>query len=72
MRTSSPAMPAGDLDEFLDWLMLTIGSRDDLPDENTPQGRIARDFFENNWTTGRDGLLARMREQVGPVDYGSP
>ncbi|HUG92072.1 MAG TPA: hypothetical protein VML55_14630, partial [Planctomycetaceae bacterium] len=55
-----------EMDEFLDSLALMAGGCD-LPDEDTPLGRLTREFFGNNWGTCRDGLLARtQRIRVRP------
>ena len=33
--------------------------RDELPDEDEPLGRLAREFFVSNWQQCRDGLLSK-------------
>lgn len=60
---------AEELDDFLQLLLEVALERDDLPEEDTPLGKLSREFFRNNWTICRDGLLrctTRIRVQPEP------
>ena len=51
------------LDQYA--LMAMLG--DCLPDEDTPIGMLTREFFANNWTNCREGLLKKsVRVRVLP------
>jgi hypothetical protein len=49
----------GGLEAFLEQLLEVALDRDDLPEEDSPLGKLAREFFANNWAICRDGLLRR-------------
>ncbi len=76
MRNDSPNRGRGvveELDHFLQHLLEVALNRDDLPEEDTPLGKLARQFFTNNWTMCRDGLLRRTtRIRVQPEPEPGP
>jgi hypothetical protein len=51
--------------------MVEMGTR--VPEEDTPLGRLSRQFFENNWRNCRDGLLRKTsRLRVWPEPSPAP
>lgn len=55
------------IEELLAQLERLVTMHDGLPDEDTPAGRLMRDFLANNWTSCRDGLLKKTdRIRVHP------
>lgn len=54
--------PQQQLEHVLEHLMQMALSREDLPEEDTPAGRLARQFFSHTWAQCRDGLLKRTEK----------
>jgi hypothetical protein len=55
------------IDRMLDLLLKLVAGDDQLPDPDTPLGKITREFFEHNWADCKHGLLARTtRIRVEP------
>jgi hypothetical protein len=60
------------VDAFLQHLLEVALDRGDLPQEDTPLSKLAREFFINNWAMSRDGLLQktdkiRVRPEPNPA-----
>lgn len=47
--------------ELLLRLTTLMDGQSDLPDADTPLGRLTREFFENNWQGAQEGLLSKTR-----------
>lgn len=61
------------LDALLQRLLEAALDRDDLPEEDTPLGKLIREFFTNNWAMCRDGLLQRTTKiRVQPETNSAP
>jgi hypothetical protein len=61
-----------ELDDFWRRLLNVALASSDLPEEDTPLTRLAREFFKNNWELCRDGLLQRtttirVQPELGPA-----
>ncbi len=76
MTNDSPNRAPGfeEANGFLQRLLEVALERDDLPEEDTPLGKLAREFFTNNWIMCRDGLLQRTTKirvwpEPGPAPW---
>lgn len=68
-----PDPNAPDIERLLMELAEMAASTDDLPDPNTPLGRMTREFLIHNWEECRDGLLTKTdRIRVRPDRMPAP
>lgn len=73
---NDPANPVREfdhLDAILHDLLSNAVGRDDMPEEDTPLGKLTREFFANNWRICCDGLLQRTTKiRVEPEPHPAP
>lgn len=53
--------PEPDMQQLLEHLTRLLAQPDDLPDQETPLGRLTSDFLAGNWELCADGLLSRTK-----------
>jgi hypothetical protein len=65
-------LPA-ELQEFMEQLSQLLARGSELPDEDTPLGKLTRQFFANNWRNCQEGLLRKTnRIRVWPEPSPAP